>query len=135
MPLALLPLLLALLALPRGAYPLDNGLALIPPRGFRTWNQFGIDVNQTMMSDVFRAMAAKRPAQKLDDDPLDRAMSYREVGLERRPLAELGFSEAHRGQLGLSSTHVHEVAFSCSFPESNFTDTNRWTSCAFRSMV
>ena len=61
MPLALLPLLLALLALPRGAYPLDNGLALIPPRGFRTWNQFGIDVNQTMMSDVFRAMAAKRP--------------------------------------------------------------------------
>jgi len=58
-------------------------------------------------------MAAKRPAQKLDDDPLDRALSYREVGLERRPLAELGFCEANRGQLGLSSTHVHEVAFSC----------------------
>lgn len=57
---ALLPLL-APLTLPRGAYALDNGLALIPPRGFRTWNQFGIDVNQTMMSDVFRAMAAKRP--------------------------------------------------------------------------
>ena len=55
----------------------------------------------------------KRTAQKLDDDPLDRALSHREAGLERRPLSDLGFLEANRGQLGISSTHVHEVAFSC----------------------
>ena len=57
--------------------------------------------------------AMKRNAQQLDDDPLDRALSYREPGLERRPLAELGFSPANRGQLGISSVHVHEVAHSC----------------------
>jgi alpha-galactosidase len=38
------------------AASLDNGLAITPPRGFRTWNQFGIDVNQTMMTEVFHAM-------------------------------------------------------------------------------
>jgi alpha-galactosidase len=44
------------------AHGLDNGLAAAPPRGFRTWNQFGIQVNQTLMQDIFRAMAARRPA-------------------------------------------------------------------------
>ena len=68
---------------------LDNGLAATPPRGFRTWNQvrarsprsfkqqllptptltgracarwqFGIDVNQTLMSEIYRAMAQRHP--------------------------------------------------------------------------
>ena len=35
---------------------LDNGLAITPPLGFRTWNQFGLNVNTTMMEQTFRAM-------------------------------------------------------------------------------
>ena len=56
---------------------------------------------------------AKRSVEHLNDDPLDRALSHREVGLERHSLAELGFHPNNRGQLGISSTHVHEVAWSC----------------------
>jgi len=49
----------------------------------------------------------------LDDDPLDRALSFREVGLERLDLDLLGFHPLNRGSLGISSVHVHEVAWSC----------------------
>lgn len=38
---------------------LNNGLAITPPMGFRTWNQFGIDVNATMMVATYKAMAAR----------------------------------------------------------------------------
>ena len=46
-------------------------------------------------------------------DPLDRALSFREVGLERQDLDVLGVHPINRGQLGISSVHVHEVARSC----------------------
>ena len=46
------------------------------------------------------------------EDPLDRALSHREVGLERQGLDLLGFHPANRGQLGISSVHAHEVAWS-----------------------
>jgi len=44
------------------AAALDNGLALTPPMGFRTWNQFGIDVDQSLMQAVYRAMVARTRA-------------------------------------------------------------------------
>ena len=36
----------------------SNSLAQTPPMGFRTWNEFGLNVNQTMMEAAFRALAS-----------------------------------------------------------------------------
>jgi alpha-galactosidase len=41
------------------AAALDNGKALTPPRGFRTWNEFGLNVNQSLMTSIMDAMVAK----------------------------------------------------------------------------
>eukprot|EP01050_Picozoa_sp_SAG11_P003721 SAG11_NODE_217_length_12229_cov_9.152185_19_plen_277_part_00 len=39
---------------------LENGLALAPPLGWRSWNQIGLfDTNHTAMEDIFRLMAGK----------------------------------------------------------------------------
>ena len=46
-------------------------------------------------------------------DPLDRALTYREQGLDRKSLDDLGFLPSNRGALGLSGHHVHEVSWSC----------------------
>ena len=46
-------------------------------------------------------------------DPLGRATSYREEGFTRKPCSAFGFHEDNRGFLGISSYHVHEVAWSC----------------------
>jgi hypothetical protein len=46
-------------------------------------------------------------------DPLERAMSYREEGLLRKHCSDFGFHPVNRGTLGISSHHVHEVAWSC----------------------
>jgi len=40
-------------------------------------------------------------------------MSYREEGLLRKHAEEFGFHPDNRGTLGISSHHVHEVAWSC----------------------
>ena len=46
-------------------------------------------------------------------DFLDRALRFREEGLFRKKLDELGFLPCNRGNLGISGHHVHEVAWSC----------------------
>ena len=46
-------------------------------------------------------------------DPLERATSYREEGNVRKHLKAFGYHEDNRGTLGISSYHVHEVAWSC----------------------
>jgi hypothetical protein len=38
---------------------LDNGLALSPPMGWRSWNQFGLDINQTLVEQQYRAIVDK----------------------------------------------------------------------------
>ena len=55
---------------------------------------------------------AKRDSSVLED-PLDRALSYREHGLDRKNLDDIGFLPSNRGSLGLSGHHVHEVSWSC----------------------
>lgn len=50
----LFPLLLAVSV--RG---LNNGMARTPPRGFRTWNQFGLHVNGTLMVELVNATIAR----------------------------------------------------------------------------
>ena len=46
-------------------------------------------------------------------DPLDRALSYREQGNDRKDLDIIGFLPFNRGELGISGYHTHEVAHSC----------------------
>ena len=46
-------------------------------------------------------------------DPLDRALRFREEGLFRKKLDELGLLQCNRGNLGISGHHMHEVAWSC----------------------
>lgn len=53
----LLLLLLSLLSLSAPAAAMDNGLALLPPMGWRSWNAFGISVNQSLMETTMDAMA------------------------------------------------------------------------------
>ena len=57
-------------------------------------------------------MSQKRKFNELED-PLDRALSYREPGQMRANLDDIGFLEFNRGSLGISAMHVHEVAQSC----------------------
>ena len=57
---------------------LDNGLAITPPMGHRTWNQFGIAVNQTLMEQIFGALADR--SRSVDGAP--------------KSLLDLGYSHA-----------------------------------------
>ena len=41
-------------------HALDNGYAVSPPMGWRSWNCFALNVNQSLMEDTIRAMAKKR---------------------------------------------------------------------------
>jgi hypothetical protein len=51
--------------------------------------------------------------QGLPKDPLDRALTYREEGYDRKDVDVFGFLQRNRGNLGISSSHIHEVAWSC----------------------
>uniref|UniRef100_A0A6U6FDI2 Alpha-galactosidase n=1 Tax=Odontella aurita TaxID=265563 RepID=A0A6U6FDI2_9STRA len=60
----------------------DNGLALTPPLGWRSWNLFAADVNQTLIEKIMRAMIdrsrsdhAGRPTSLCD-------LGYCDVGLD-----------------------------------------------------
>ena len=44
------------LVLPLGCSGLDNGIARTPPKGFRTWNQFGLNVSQDLMMSIYASM-------------------------------------------------------------------------------
>lgn len=40
-------------------HAIDNGIGLLPPMGWRSWNCFGNDINQTRMEAVMDAMTAR----------------------------------------------------------------------------
>ena len=37
---------------------LENGLALTPQMGWNSWNQFGIDINETLIREIADAMVS-----------------------------------------------------------------------------
>lgn len=45
------------LALLDGAFALDDGLAQSPPMGWRSWNQFGLYINQSLIEAQFEVLA------------------------------------------------------------------------------
>ena len=55
----------------------------------------------------------KRPVSDALDDPLDRALKYRETELSRKHLDELGMLKMNRGGQGISGFHTHEVCGCC----------------------
>ena len=38
----------------------DNGLGLTPPRGWRSWNLYGNNVNQTLIESIMKGMTIKK---------------------------------------------------------------------------
>eukprot|EP01064_Diplonema_japonicum_P031122 TRINITY_DN546_c5_g1_i1.p1 TRINITY_DN546_c5_g1~~TRINITY_DN546_c5_g1_i1.p1 ORF type:complete len:454 (+),score=117.55 TRINITY_DN546_c5_g1_i1:70-1362(+) len=69
--------LAAFLAVLGGVAGIDNGYGLTPPMGWRSWNCYGRNVNQTLMETVMDKMAAKGPEGK---SLLD--VGYVSVGLD-----------------------------------------------------
>ena len=60
---------------------IDNGLGLLPPMGWRSWNYFFGDINQTIMEQVMDAMASR--SRMVDGKPtslLD--LGYNNCGLD-----------------------------------------------------
>ena len=55
-------------------------------------------------------MAGQKRGAAVLDDPLDRALKFREEGLDRKGLDLLGFCSSNRGRLGINGYHVHKVA-------------------------
>ena len=53
------------------------------------------------------------PSQDSLEDAGDRAQKRRKMGQMRISLDRIGFWDANRGGLGLSSDHVHEMAWDC----------------------
>jgi len=59
----------------------DNGLALTPPMGWRSWNLFGASVNQTLMLEVMDAITTRK--REVDGVPTSLCdVGYCDVGLD-----------------------------------------------------
>jgi hypothetical protein len=72
---------LAALALPAPARAKADGLALTPPRGWRSWNLFGLKVNQTLMQEIMAAIVAR--SRSVDGVPTSLAdLGFTDVGLD-----------------------------------------------------
>ena len=72
-------LALALVLTP--ALAMNDGLALTPPRGWRTWNEFGPHVNQTLMEQIMTAVVSR--SRVVDGVPTSLAdLGYIDVGLD-----------------------------------------------------
>lgn len=75
---------LTALALLHGAgvvVALDNGLGLTPPQGWRSWNLFGADVNQSLIQGIMSGMVSKK--RTVDGVPTSLCdLGYCDVGLD-----------------------------------------------------
>jgi alpha-galactosidase len=64
------------LALTGVAFANDNGLALTPPLGWRSWNLYGSKVNQTLIENIMTGMTKKHNGVSLCD------LGFCDVGLD-----------------------------------------------------
>ena len=63
------------------AVAIDNGLGVTPPRGWRSWNQFQCDINQSLIEDIYGRMAQR--TRSVDGKPtslLD--LGYKTAGID-----------------------------------------------------
>ena len=69
------------LLLPGGVLAIDNGLGLTPPMGWRSWNLYGADVNQTLIEGIMDGMVSKK--RSVDGVPTSLCdLGYCDVGLD-----------------------------------------------------
>ena len=63
------------------AQAIDNGLGRTPPMGWRSWNLFGANVNQTLMQEIMDGMVSKK--RSVDGVPTSLCdLGYCDVGLD-----------------------------------------------------
>ena len=73
--------LLLSLALLLPAFGLDNGKAITPPRGWRSWNLFGAQVSQDLLQEIADALVSR--ARTVDGVPTSLAdLGYSDLGLD-----------------------------------------------------
>jgi len=77
----MLQTLLLFLAAARSVQAIDNGLGRTPPLGWRSWNLFGANVNQTLMQQIMDGMISKK--RSVDGVPTSLCdLGYCDVGLD-----------------------------------------------------
>jgi len=61
----------------------DNGLAITPPQGWRSWNLYGRNVNQTLIESIMTGMETKgpRPVPQIDGSAA-KMMSLKDLGYD-----------------------------------------------------
>jgi hypothetical protein len=64
-----------------GAAAIDNGLGVVPPRGWRSWNQFQCSINQTLVEAQYRAMVEERSLDGGERISL-LSLGYRTAGID-----------------------------------------------------
>ncbi|KAL7549780.1 hypothetical protein ACHAWF_017096, partial [Thalassiosira exigua] len=60
----------------------DNGLALSPPMGWRSWNQYGPNVSQALLMSVMDGMADRSRLDQSGTPTSLRDLGYKDVGLD-----------------------------------------------------
>jgi alpha-galactosidase len=96
---------------------INNGLGLLPPMGWRSWNQFGGSVTQALMSEVVTGMAARIYSVNGNTVSL-RDLGYSDVGIDD------GWQLCHAGVNGGYHTAAgNPIVDTSKFPDlRNFTD-------------
>ena len=90
-------LVLLVAAAPRRAVGLDDGLATSPPMGWRSWNQFGLFINQSLLEAQFEALADR--SRLVDGRPT----SLLELGYEHAAIDD-GWQECNSAPAASGST-------------------------------
>ena len=61
----------------------DNGLALLPPLGWRSWNLYAGNVNQSLIEGIMAGMVKRDPRYTVDGKPTSLCdLGYCDVGLD-----------------------------------------------------
>jgi len=69
--------------LPTLALANDNGLAKLPPMGWRSWNLYGGNVDQTKIETIMEGMVRRDPRYTVDGEPTSLCdLGYCDVGLD-----------------------------------------------------
>ena len=75
----------------------SNGLARLPPLGWRSWNLYGGNVNQSLMEGIMDAMVRRNPRYMVAGVPTSLCdLGYCDVGLDDKYAAiEPGTPRGH----------------------------------------
>jgi alpha-galactosidase len=112
-------LALALSSAPRAAVRAnDNGLALTPPMGWRSWNLYGSEVNQELIEGIMDGMVSKQ--RSVDGVPTSLCdLGYCDVGLDDNWQAFGAYDDGAGGTLSYHDASGAPVVNADRFPDFN----------------